>query len=116
VANPLKYVDPLGLCKEHVDLTEHRKDHILNRHRFGAGKPGKTEFPSSWSNDDILHHVSDVATDPNSVMGVGKWNSPYAVGSRDGIEMRVDFYPPTHPNFPGKISTSYPTNNVPNPL
>ncbi|MFS9381832.1 RHS repeat-associated core domain-containing protein [Citrobacter sp. ANG330] len=77
VNNPLKYIDSLGLCK--VDLTEHRKDHILNRHRYGANKPDKTEFPASWSDDDILHHVSDVATDPNSVSGVGKWNSPYVI-------------------------------------
>jgi RHS repeat-associated protein len=50
-----------------VDLTGHRKDHILNRHRAGAGKPGKTEFPASWSDDQILHHVSDIATDPNAL-------------------------------------------------
>ncbi|MBP0595965.1 EndoU domain-containing protein [Paraburkholderia sp. LEh10] len=51
------------------DLTGHRKDHILNRHKFGAGKPGKTEFPAHWSDADILRHVSDVATDPKSTWG-----------------------------------------------
>ncbi|ASW02894.1 EndoU domain-containing protein [Paraburkholderia aromaticivorans] len=42
------------------------EDHILNRHKYGAGKPGKTEFPAHWSDADILRHVSDVATDPKS--------------------------------------------------
>ncbi|WP_244098345.1 RHS repeat-associated core domain-containing protein [Burkholderia ambifaria] len=110
--NSVTWIDPLGLS---CDLTEHRKDHILNRHRYGAGKPGKTEFPSHWSDSDILQHVSDVATDPHSVAGVGKWNSPYVVGVRDGIEIRVDFYPATHPPYAGKISTAYPINVSPNP-
>ncbi len=110
--NSVTWIDPLALS---CDLTEHRKDHILNRHRYGAGKPGKTEFPSHWSDSDILQHVSDVATDPHSVAGVGKWNSPYVVGVRDGIEIRVDFYPATHPTYAGKISTAYPINVSPNP-
>jgi len=86
----------------------------LNRHRHGANKPDKTEFPAGWS-DDILHHVSDVATDPNSLSGVGKWNSPYVTGTREGIDIRDDFYPPNHPEYAGKISTSYPINTPPNP-
>ncbi|WGL27035.1 EndoU domain-containing protein [Pectobacterium brasiliense] len=131
--NPLEWVDPLGLTGQEggkknkkgkkntkgkgdkVDLTEHRKEHILNRHRHGANKPDKTEFPAHWSDDDILHHVSDVATDPSSASGVGKWDSPYVTGMRDGIDIRVDFYPPTHPTLSGKISTAYPTNVTPNP-
>ena len=101
---------------EYVDVTDFRKDHILNRHRAGAGKPGKTEFPASWSDDRVLHQVSDVATDPNSTWGVGKWDSPYAIGVRDGIEIRVDFYPASHPTHAGKISTAYPINVPANPV
>jgi hypothetical protein len=107
--NTLNHID------EYVDLTRHRKSHILNRHRAGSGKPGKSEFPASWSDDRILHHVSDVATDPNSINGVGKWSSPNAIGTRDGIQIRVDFYPPTHPKYPGQISTGYPVNTPVNP-
>jgi hypothetical protein len=73
------------------------------------------EFPAAWSDDKILNEVSDVATDPSATRGVGKWDSPFAVGTRDGIEIRVDFYPPTHPQHAGKISTAYPTNVPPNP-
>ncbi|RQZ04826.1 hypothetical protein DIE15_36325 [Burkholderia sp. Bp9031] len=53
--------------------------------------PKNTEFPSHWGDSKILQHLSDVATDPHSVAGVGKWNSPYIVDVRDGIEVRVDF-------------------------
>lgn len=98
-----------------VDLTAHRAQHILNRHRAGVGKSGKTEFPVNWSDNKILHHVSDVATDPNAVRGLGKWDSPYAIATRDGIEIRVDFYPNNHLKYPGQISTAYPLNVVPNP-
>ncbi|MFT5455662.1 MAG: YD repeat-containing protein [Myxococcota bacterium] len=105
----------LSKIDDFVDLTQHRSAHILNRHRAGAGKAGKTEFPGSWSDDRILHQVSDIATDPTAATGVGKWNSPYAISVRDGIEIRVDFYPPTHPQYAGQISTAYPINVTPNP-
>jgi RHS repeat-associated protein len=118
----LKAVVPLvrvvrraGKARGLVDITEHRAAHILNRHRAGTGISGKTEFPASWSDKDILHHVSDVATDPRSTMGVGKWNSPFAIGTRDGVTIRVDFYPPNHPTYAGKVSTAYPINVAPNP-
>lgn len=98
-----------------VDLTDFRSDHILNRHRNGSGLPGKTEFPADWSDEKILHNISDVATDPKSSIGVGKWDSPYAIGTRDGVDIRVDFYPPTHNSYNGMISTGYPINIPTNP-
>ncbi len=98
-----------------VDLTEHRKEHILNRHRAGAGKPGKTEFPANWNDDQILQHVSDIATDSGATKGVGKWDSPYVIGVRDGVEIRVGFYPDNHPKYAGQISTAYPINVSANP-
>ncbi len=91
-----------------VDLTDFRQAHILNRHMSGAGIPGKTEFPSFWGREQILHNVSDVATDPAVIWGSGKWNSPYAIGVRDSVTIRVDFYPATHPTRAGMISTAYP--------
>ena len=98
-----------------IDLTGFRKDHILNNHKYGAGKPDKTEFPQNWSDEKILHYVSDIATDPNAIWEIGKWDSPYAIGVREGIEIRVDFYPETHPKYSGKISTAYPLNTPHNP-
>lgn len=98
-----------------VYLTGGRRSPILHGHLFGAGKSGKTEFPQGWDADRIMHQVSDVATDPSATRGLGKWDSPYVIGVRDGIEIRVDFYPDllpsgmSHPNA-GKISTAYSTN------
>ena len=104
-----------GESESLVDLVGHRRDHILNRHRGGTGKPGKTEFPSSWSDDRIIEEVNRIASDPGASGGVGKWNSPYKIGIVDGIEIRVDFYPSTHPTYSGKVSTAYPINTTPNP-
>lgn len=98
------------------DLVGHRKDHILNRHRSGAGKPGKTEFPSSWDDKKIIDEVNTIANNPKAPGGTGKWNSPFKTGNVDGVEIRVDFYPPTHPTYAGRVSTAYPTNTIPNPL
>jgi hypothetical protein len=97
-----------------MDLTGFRSLHILNRHRAGSGLSGKTEFPAHWSDQTILEHISDVATDPSATSGMGKWSSPYQVGVRDDIEIRVDFYPTGHAQHSGRISTAYPINIPPN--
>jgi hypothetical protein len=34
-------------------------------HRHGTGKPGETEFPSSWTDDQIIWDVESVATKPD---------------------------------------------------
>jgi RHS repeat-associated protein len=46
-----------------------RTQHILYGDATGGGhlwpvKPGKTAFPQSWNADQVMHNVSDVATDP----------------------------------------------------
>ena len=121
--SPVLRTDPLGLCSNNgsIDLTGHRRGHILNGHKPGAGKSGKTEFPPHWSDDQICHAASDVRTDPNSARGMGKWSSPFALGIRDGVVIRVDDFPPTTGTPPtphahaGKVSTAYPTNTPVNP-
>ncbi|OMH38975.1 RHS repeat-associated core domain-containing protein [Motiliproteus sp. MSK22-1] len=97
-----------------VDLTDFRKDHILNRHGPGTGKPGKTEFPADWDDDKILHEISDVATDPKSTVTSGRWGADRIQGRRDGIDITVDLYP-SNSQHAGKISTGYPTNTKVNP-
>ena len=94
------------------DLTGFRRTHILNRHMSGAGK---SEFPASWNGDDITTAISDVATAPASTRGIGPYNSPFATGTRNGVDIRVDFYPSGHPTYDGMISTGYPTNMPMNP-
>ncbi|NHZ40825.1 hypothetical protein F1609_11750 [Massilia sp. CCM 8693] len=108
----VKKFQDFTLCA--CDLTGFRSTHILRRHRAGAGLPGKTEFPRTWDDAKILIAVSDVATDPGSIRGIGKYNIPYAIGTREGVIIRVDFYPLNHPEYAGYISTAYPTNTTPN--
>ena len=87
----------------------HRRQHILNGHKSGANKPGKTEFPSEWSDDAIVQNVEGVANDPTAIAVSNKYGSS-VTGVRDGVAIRVDFYPDTHPKYPGQISTAYPIN------
>jgi hypothetical protein len=101
--------------REMADLVSFRKEHILNRHRPGAGVSGKTEFPTGWSDEKIIDVVNQIANDPKAVGGMGKWNSPYKIGKVEGVEIRVDFYPTTHSKYSGQVSTAYPTNVNPNP-
>ena len=95
------------------DLIGFRRDHILNRHRFGAGKPGKTEFPSTWSDNKILTEVNSVAN--SRVPFQANKYGVHKIGIKENIEIRVDFYPNNHPSYSGNVSTAYPTNVAPNP-
>lgn len=45
---------------------------------------------------------------------MGSWNQPYTVGVRDGVVIRVDFYP-SNSIHAGKISTAYPIGAPINP-
>lgn len=92
-----------------VDLTDFRKDHILNRHGPGRGMSDKTEFPANWTDEKVLHEISDVATDPSSTVEAGRWGADRISGTRDGVDITVDMYPPNSKHA-GKISTGYPTN------
>ena len=97
---------------EHVDLTGDRRGHILDGDKSGGGhghgrnKPGKSEFPAGWSDDEAIDAISDVATDPKSDRQLGKWGRSVVRGHRRGQDIEVI----VEPN--GKIVTGYP-NNVP---
>lgn len=88
-----------------VDLSSPaRRDHILDGHRW-PGAPEKSAFPRDWSDDQIMHHVSDVATDPNLqwIQQTGKPGADftrvgdpvryYVDGVREGVDMRVILEP-----------------------
>ncbi len=91
------------------------EDHVLDGdatgggHAPGAGKPGKSEFPSGWSRDKILGEISDVATDPISTTSPGRNGRTVVNGTRDGVDIQVI----VEPN--GRIVTGYPTNVPRNP-
>ncbi|WP_273024148.1 hemagglutinin repeat-containing protein [Rheinheimera sp.] len=106
--------DSLFFNKDNVDLTNGRDGHILANHGSGAGKPDKTEFPADWKKEQIIHTVSDIATDPTLPMQTDNRGTPFVTGIRDGIEIRVNFYPVGH-SREGQISTAYPLNTPANP-
>jgi len=97
-----------------ADLTDAKaKTHILDGdstgggHRPSTGISGKTEFPANWSDEKILHEISDVATDPASkVTQQGK--TTIFQGTRDGVDIKVV-------SRDGRIVTGYPTNLPKNP-
>jgi Pretoxin HINT domain/Bacterial EndoU nuclease len=103
---------------ELVDLTGANRSHILDGevrpngtysggHRPGTGYPGKSEFPAGWSDDQIIHNISDVATDPASVV-TPKGGADFVTGTRSGVDIEVIIRN-------GQIKTGYPTNLPRNP-
>ena len=91
-----------------VSIPEDRARHILDGerrsggHRYGTGIPGKTEFPASWSDDDILEAIRQVA-------GTGTVDRPahrdgdlVIVGEVNGVTIEVV----VQPN--GEVRTGYP--------
>jgi RHS repeat-associated protein len=92
-----------------------RAKHILEGdesgggHRPGTGKPGKSEFPGSWSDEKILGEISDVATDPKSQREPAGGGRQVVRGTREGVDIKVVT------DKGGKIITGYPTNTPRNP-
>jgi RHS repeat-associated protein len=87
-----------------------RTAHILDGDSSGGGHlwpgaAGKTAFPPSWSPDQIMHHVSDIATDPgvNWVQQTGRPGELFtrsgeparffAIGEREGLQIKVVLEP-----------------------
>ena len=103
-----------------VDLSEPaRREHILDGepngsggHRSGTGRPGKSEFPPDWSDDEVMHHASDVATDPASSRQTQSNVRVKVEGTRKGVDIRVIL---GRPSENGRIITAFPTNTSPNP-
>jgi RHS repeat-associated protein len=94
--------------RQHILDGEVRSDGSYSGgHRAGTGFPGKSEFPSSWSDDQIIHNISDVATDPASNT-TSRGGATIAQGTRDGIDIEVVIRG-------GQIKTGYPTNVPRNP-
>lgn len=78
-------------------------------HRAGTGFPKKSEFPATWSDAQVMHNISDVATDPALVWRPGAKPGDFWVnGTRDGIDIEVLIRN-------DEIWTAYPTNVARNP-
>jgi hypothetical protein len=74
-------------------VSQERAEHILDGddngggHRHGTGKPGKTEFPASWSDAKIINLLQDVARRPDDTpirQDNGRW---FTTGTREEVEI-----------------------------
>jgi RHS repeat-associated protein len=111
VEGGIKAGKAIGKSDDAIDLaSKERRNHILNGdatgggHRSGTGIPGKSEFPSSWSDDKIMHNISDIATDPNAKRTYGRGGKTTIEAVRDGVSIKVVL------DNKGNILTGYPTN------
>ena len=99
-------------------LDDKGKTHVLDGdptgggHRPGTGKPGKSEFPSDWSDNKITGEISDVATDPKSTRTPGRGGRTIVQGTRDGVDITVVIESASRG---GRIITGFPTNVPRNP-
>lgn len=96
-------------------VTPKTRKHILDGddtgggHRAGTGESGKSEFPSDWSDDEIIQNIEDVANDP-TIPEQQSGPSIVKTGVRDGVEIKTVIDHST-----GIIKTGYPTNVPRNP-
>ncbi len=86
-------------CDPFVDLASpERRTHILDGdatgggHRAGSGL-GKSEFPAGWSDDQTMHHISDVATDPSLPWTIQTNGNIRITGVRDSTTISVILNP-----------------------
>jgi hypothetical protein len=75
-------------------VTRDRETHILDGdtygggHRHGTGRPGKTEFPASWSDEKIVNSLLDVASRPDQPPEHQKRKDRWlAQGTREDVEI-----------------------------
>ncbi len=86
---------------EHI-LAGDGPDAVNGGHRHGTGNPGKTEFPSDWSDEKIVSAVQDVARNPD-VAHWQEFNERWKVrGERDGVTLTPVVLPD------GRIWTAWP--------
>jgi hypothetical protein len=94
--------------------TPERTKHILDGdedgggHRHGVGKPEKTEFPASWSDEKTMGHVLDAAQRPDSPPVHQNWNDRWLCsGTRDRVKVWVVVLPS------GEVWTAWPEEGGP---
>jgi hypothetical protein len=75
-------------------------------HRYGTGKPGKTEFPANWDDDKVTDSILSVARTPDSasLQRNGRWK---VEGVHDGVRLAVIIL------VDGRIWSAYPLPGSP---
>ncbi|MHC6224503.1 PAAR/RHS domain-containing protein [Pseudomonas sp. X10] len=123
VANPLRWIDPLGLFGCDPKARKHilEGDSPTSGGHMWPGNPGKTVFPQSWNAKKIIAEVDDIVNSPTT-----KWYAQKGSGgaytkngdvanwvaweTRDGVRIRVVYQPAK-----GRIITAFPDNEpIPN--
>ena len=112
-----KDAPPANLAKPgEAKLSDRRRRHILDGDRKGGGHgpgrntPGKSNFPSDWSDDKTIEAILDVANDPASSRGSGDDGRTLVTGTRDGVDIEVVI------DKTGKsVISAYPKNTPRNP-
>ena len=78
-----------------VTVSDQRREHILQGdgsgggHKFGTGKPCKSEFPKEWNSDEIIATVEQIASNDN--LPWRKQRNGYYTAEEmvDGVKVRV---------------------------
>ncbi len=100
----------MGRCLVHHARGSNQVPHSRWTRKWGP-LTGKTPFPEDWSSAQIMHEISDIATDPaawdNAVSQGGR---TVLTGWRNDVQIRVIV-----DNQTGEIITGHPTNLPRNP-
>jgi hypothetical protein len=99
---------------EDIHVTPERTTHILDGdktgggHRHGVGKPGKTEFPASWTDERVIASILDVARKPDNPPTHQDRNDTWlCTGTRDSVKVWAVVEPS------GDIVTGWPEEGGP---
>lgn len=100
----------------HPALTQQSITHILygdargGGHKFGSGKPCKSEFPENWSDEKIIETITAIAANDN-INWREEDNGYFVTESlQDNVRIRVVLN-----DDKTRIITAYPTNVKRNP-
>lgn len=97
-----------------VRLTPDRRTHVLDGdqtgggHRSGTGRPGKTEFPADWTDDQIEDAILTVSRSPDRPPERQSGNDGWhASGKRNAVQIEVIV------KSDGRIWTAWPDEHSP---
>ncbi len=114
--NTLSYNQKKPANDNNIIITDYAKEHVLygnksgGGHKFGVGKPCKSEFPKNWDDKKIFNEITRLAANDNI-----KWrqedNGYYASEQTvEKINIRIILGKNKQ-----KLITAYPTNTKRNP-
>ena len=79
--------------RREITLSEADINHIIERHSALSQYPGKTKFPKSWSDVDIINAVEKTLDKPDKLVYPIPPNDRYQIESDfDGITVRVSYF------------------------